>query len=104
LNPTERIQYLQQLMLNDPKDSFLKYALALEFNNLGNLDDAIDLLESLRFDEPNYTPTYYTLGSIYIEQGETDKARKVIEEGMTLTQNKDSKTYNELQALLDELE
>lgn len=104
MNPTERIQYLTLLLRNDPRDSFLNYALALEYNNLGNFDDAIDLLESLRFNDPGYSPTYYQLGSIYIEQGETDKAKLAIEEGMALTKNKDVKTHSELKALLDELD
>lgn len=104
MNPNERIQYLEQLLQNDPHDSFLNYALALEYNNMGNVDDAVELLESIRFDDPGYTPTYYQLGAIYLEQGENEKARDVIEAGMALTKSKDEKTHGELRSLLDELD
>ncbi len=62
------------------------------------------MLESLRFNQPGYIPTYYKLGSVYIEQSQHDKARMVIEEGLSLTNGKDQKTYNELTALLDEVD
>lgn len=104
MNPTERIQYLEQLLQNDPNDSFLNYALALEYVKLNNISEAIALLEALRADDPGYTPTYYQLGVIYLEQNQPEKAKPVIEEGMKLTKTNDAKTYNELRSLLDEIE
>ena len=104
MNPTERIQYLEQLLQNDPNDSFLNYALALEYVKLNQVTDAIELLEALRRDDPGYSPTYYQLAVIYIEQNQPQKAKPIIEEGMMLTKNNDAKTYNELRGLLDEIE
>ena len=104
MNQAERIRYLEQLLQNDPRDPFLAYVLALEYNNLGQLDDAVELLEGLRLNEPDYVPTYYQLALIRMERGESEEARRVIEEGMALTISKDAKTHGELRALLDELD
>ena len=104
MNPNERIQYLEELLQNDPNDPFLSYALAIEYLQLNNFNDGIEMLEALRFDNPTYIPTYYKLASVYIEQGQHDKARMVIEEGLNLTKGKDQKTYSELQSLLDEID
>jgi tetratricopeptide (TPR) repeat protein len=104
LNPSERIQYLEQLLQNDPNDSFLSYALALEYQKLGDVCEAINLLEALRSDDPGYSPTYYQLGAMYIEQNEPDKAKPIIEAGMALVKAIDLKTYNELRSLLDEVD
>ena len=104
MNPSERLQYLEELLQNDPHDPFLNYAIALEYLQMDNAEDAVELLECLRNESPTYIPTYYQLGSIYVEQGDADKARPIIEAGMALTKDPDPKTYLELRALLEELD
>lgn len=91
-------------MQNDPHDPFLAYALALEHYQLGNVADAVELLECVHNDNPDYVPTYYQLASIYIEQNQPDKARALIEEGKRLALHSDAKTYAELVALLAEID
>ena len=67
------------MLKENPKDSFLCHALALEYIKIGNDGDARRLFESIVENEPNYIGTYYHLAKLLERIGETDAAIKVYE-------------------------
>ena len=60
-----RIEAIKEMLKNDPSDSFLIYALALEYEKTNQLNKAVLILEELKSTQPNYLPTYYKLGKLY---------------------------------------
>ena len=60
-----RIEAIKEMLKNDPSDSFLIYALALEYEKANQLNKAVLILEELKSTQPNYLPTYYKLGKLY---------------------------------------
>lgn len=70
----DRIEQLKEFLKADPKDSFIRYALAQEYMNRGQVYQAKDTYEALRKEDPDYVGLYYHLGKLYEELDDTDKA------------------------------
>lgn len=102
----ERIQQLNELLTDDPRDSFCRYALALEYaSDPSALNQAIRELELLKKIDPQYLALYYQLGLFYHQEQEKEKAKQVLMEGMSLAkQQGNAHTYSELEFLLDDIE
>ncbi len=100
-----RIETLKQYLADDPTDDFSQYALALEFEKLGNIADAISNLEQILKRNPNYLASYYQLGKFYESEKDSSKATSAYERGMeiALKQN-NQKTLNELRSALELLD
>lgn len=99
-----RIVKLKDFLADNPDDSFIKHALALEYIKLGNDADARKLFEEILNKEPGYTGSYYHLAKLMERNGNTEEAIKVYEKGMEETKRMgDNHAYNELRAAYEEL-
>ena len=100
----DRIERIKEMLKENPKDSFLCHALALEYIKLGNDGDARRLFESIVENEPNYIGTYYHLAKLLERIGETDAAIKVYEKGMEESKKAgDDHSLSELKSAFEEL-
>ncbi len=94
---SKRIDQLKEFLKEDPSDTFLIYALALEHVKAETPDLAIQTFLDLIEKNPEYIATYYQLGKIYESVGETVKASEIYSKGMDLSKNDSNrKTYLEL--------
>lgn len=92
-----RIDQIQQLLQGNPKDNFLKHALALEYIKVGNDTDAGKVFEALLSNDPSYVGSYYHLAKLYERAGETAAAISTYKNGMEMASAaKDMHAYNEL--------
>lgn len=106
MNP--RIEQIEEFLKEDPIDSFMNYALALEYIKENELDSAIEQLVKTKEIDPDYKAVYYQLGKVYESIGENEKALESYSLGMNLTKNDPNrKTYMELKEaynlLLDDM-
>jgi tetratricopeptide (TPR) repeat protein len=93
-----RIEQLQEFLMDDINDSFLKYALALEYVKVKENDTATDCFLKLIKEDKNYVPSYYQLGKLYESLNEVVKAMRIYKNGIEIAKNiKDAKTLLELQ-------
>ncbi len=100
----DRVVKIKEMLVENPKDSFLCHALALEYIKLGNDGDARKLFESILENEPGYIGTYYHLAKLLERIGETDKAVKVYEKGMAEAKKvEDDHSLSELRSAFEEL-
>ena len=100
----DRLEKIKEMLVENPKDSFLCHALALEYIKLGNDDDAKKLFVSVLENEPGYIGTYYHLAKLLERIGETDKAIKVYEQGMEEAKKAgDDHSLSELRSAFEEL-
>lgn len=100
----ERKEKLIQLLKNDPLDSFLHHALALEYIKEGNDDEAETIFKAILQREPGYTGTYYHLAKLLERKNDYHAAMSWYEKGMAIAKAaKDMKTYNELQAAYEDI-
>lgn len=95
------LNYIRQ----NPNDTFSKFALALEYFNDNQIDNAQMLFEHIYASDPEYLGLYYHLAKLYYEKSETDLARKTYNEGIELARKqKDNHSLQELQQALQEME
>jgi tetratricopeptide (TPR) repeat protein len=92
------------MLAQQPTDSFLNHALALEEIKLGNEASARLLFESLLQRDPAYIGSYYHLGKLLERAGEESSAIAVYARGMELAKNQgDQHALNELRGAYDNL-
>ena len=97
MNTSERINSLLSLLEKEPRDSFLNYALALEYHKQGNSAPAIQLIEKVIAQDENYLGAYYQLGQLHEEAGNVAEALRVYQEGCRVAERqKNHKTLSEL--------
>lgn len=99
-----RIDQIQELLKENPADSFLKHALALEYIKMGEEETARLVFEELLAANPGYVGSYYHLAKIFERQGLEDEAIKVYEKGMDMArQAGDQHAYGELRSAYEYL-
>lgn len=100
-----RIDMLNEMLLKEPEDSFLNYAMALEFAKLNEIGKSISLLEKITVRDENYLAAYYQLGKFYEQAGQKEKALATYQKGMSVAKTqKDQKTFSELNEAMQQLE
>jgi tetratricopeptide (TPR) repeat protein len=101
----DRLFQLEELLKEDPTDSFLQYGIALEYAKKGNVDEAILRIEKLLSEKPDYLGAYYQLGQYYEVVNKNNEAISIYEKGMVLAKKLGNmKTLNELREALQQLE
>ncbi|HXB06097.1 MAG TPA: tetratricopeptide repeat protein [Puia sp.] len=99
-----RIEKLKEFLQQDPNDSFVRHALALEYMKTGELGEARKLFEALLAHDPAAVGSYYHLGKLLEETAETDLARDWYAKGMAAAKAAgEQRAYNELRGAYDEL-
>jgi Tfp pilus assembly protein PilF len=99
-----RKEQLIAFLNENPADSFVKHALALEWVKEGNDGQARQIFEDLLSENPGYTGSYYHLAKLYERNGQTDEAVQTYEKGMQVAkQTGERHAYNELQSALEDL-
>ena len=92
------------MLLENPTDSFLQHALALENIKTGNDEAARQLFEEILNREPGYIGSYYHLGKLLERIDQADEAIKVYEKGMEEAKKAgDNHAFGELRGALEEL-
>ena len=100
----DRIEKLNEFLLLNPHDSFVRHALALEYVKLG--DDAIaeKLFEELLRLEPGYVGSYYHLGKLLERNDRVNEAIDIYEKGMAVAKTAgEQHAFSELRAAFEEL-
>ncbi len=93
----KRINQIIEFLQEDPKDTFLIYALALEYSKSDTPYLAVQTFKKLIDLHPEYIATYYQLGKLYESLGEKKQATEIYLKGMELAKNDvNKKTYLEL--------
>lgn len=100
----DRLTALLNFVAQTPSDPFLHFGIAMEYLSLNNEIKALEKMEFIFQNFPNYLPNYYQLAHLYENIQENDKAIDVYEKGiaLALTQN-EAKTAGELRSALEEL-
>lgn len=105
MSKPSRKDQLLTLLKSAPTDSFLIFALAKEFENENNLQQARENYEKLLQCHQDYTATYYHYGKLLELLEEFDDAEKVYKAGIAkCLESNDLHTKSELQTALINLQ
>jgi Tfp pilus assembly protein PilF len=100
----DRIEKLKDFLRQDPHDSFVQHALALEYVKAGDDSRAQQLFEEILTREPGYIGSYYHLAKLFERKGDTQSATKWYEKGMEEARSAgENHAYNELRSAYEEL-
>ena len=98
---TNRLQILEQMVNQDPKNVFARYGLATEYANSGEWAQAVVEFRTLLQHDENYAAAYYHGGQALEKVGELEQARAMYEKGIEITTRKgDLHTRGEIEAAL----
>lgn len=79
-----RLDHLKSLNAEDPSDDFILYALAQEYNKIGDLQRSLDHYLLLKQRSPDYVGLYYHLAALYLDLEKTEEAHQIYQEGITI--------------------
>lgn len=100
-----RLTQLLQLHEAAPGDSFLLFALAKEYEGMGDHQQALGYYLRLRDMNPGYVGLYYHLGKIYVKTADLEKALEAYNAGLEVAQQAgDRHAYSELLGAKMEIE
>jgi Tfp pilus assembly protein PilF len=100
----ERIEKLKEFLQQNPADSFVQHALALEYIKAGDDAAAQKLFEDILNREPGYVGSYYHLAKLFERNGNTEDAIKWYEKGMDEAKKAgENHAYSELRSAYEEL-
>lgn len=100
-----RLEQLQQMLLQEPNDRFLQYAIAIEYFSSGQVQKAIGILNEIIDQDPDYLAVYYQLGKCYEATERIEDAITVYNKGILVAQKLGKqKTLGELREALFLLE
>lgn len=77
-----RLEQLLNFYKSSPEDSFLLFALAKEYEKLGQQQQALEHYLKLHQSDPEYIGLYYHLGKLYERLNEPQKAWNTYTEGL----------------------
>jgi Tfp pilus assembly protein PilF len=101
----ERIKALKEFLAKDPDDSFSRYALALEYNGMGESESAISALKELLQRDTKYIAAYQQLGQIYCKLNKTSDAKRFYRKGIEVAEGaNDIHAKQEMEEELEEIE
>ena len=94
---TIRIERLKSIIVDNPNDTFALFALAKEYEKVGEYEKAVQLFEKLIVVDDKYIGAYYHLAKVYEQLGEVKKALNIYEKGVIIAQQlNDTHSLSEL--------
>jgi Tfp pilus assembly protein PilF len=98
---TNRLEMLEQMVHQDPNNTFARYGLAMEYANTGDLTQAVVEFRTLLQHDENYAAAYYHAGQTLEKLGKIEQARTMYEQGIEASTRKgDLHTRSEIEAAL----
>ena len=97
-----RLDILKSMVAQNPKDSFSRYGLAMEYRNAGDLEQAMVEFRELITINPDYGYAYFHGGQTLERLGKTEEAAEMYRAGMeSATRTGDQHAKQELQGALE---
>ena len=79
---SSRRQQIEELLQDDPADTFLRYGLAMELDKEGQHEESLRRLHELAKETPPYVPAFFMAGQQYARLERIEEARSVLREGI----------------------
>ena len=93
-----RVNKLETMIEEDPKDEFVMFALAQEYDKLGLLEQSVKWYNQLKTVNPDYVGLYYHLASVYAELEKEEEAVETYNIGIEIAKKlNDQHALSELQ-------
>lgn len=81
-----RIEKIREMLDDNPQDTFLRYALAMELKSAEDHDACLEIFNALMKDEPPYVPAFFMAGQTLAAVDRIDEAQATLTEGIAHAQ------------------
>ena len=100
----DRIAMLNEVLAQNPNDTFARYGLAMEFSKVGDVDRALAEFGTLLSSSPDYTPGYFMAAQTLARADRIDEAKQMLNDGIACARRtRNAHAESEMQAMLDDL-
>jgi tetratricopeptide (TPR) repeat protein len=100
-----RIDALKRMLEQNPRDSFLRYGLAMEHRNAGDLEAAVAEFQRIIAANPDYVAAYFHGGQTLERLARVEEARAMYRSGIEASlRTGDAHARSELEAALSVLD
>jgi hypothetical protein len=82
VNTPSRREKLEDMLVDDPTDTFLRYALAMELDKEGQQEQSLRMFEQLMQESPPHVPSFLMAAQRFVKQGQIADARRVLRQGI----------------------
>lgn len=101
----DKIAGLRQILVLDPRNSFARYGIAMEWASRGEVEASLAEFDTLLANDPNYTAGYFMSAQTLAGAGRKTEAIERLKAGIgCAARSGNSHALSEMQAMLDELE
>lgn len=92
------------MLVDEPQDTFLRYALAMEFDKEGRHDESLTGLRQLAAEDPPYVPAFFQAAQQLTRLDRLEEARTMLREGIDAARTQgDSHAAGEMSEFLASL-
>jgi predicted Zn-dependent protease len=100
----DRIASLNEVLTQNPHDTFARYGLAMEYSNRGDLDRALAEFSILLKASPDYTPGYFMAAQTLAKSDRIADAKAMLTDGIASARRTGNlHAQSEMEAMLAEL-
>ena len=85
-----RKEQILTMLVSEPNDVFLNYALAMEYIATSNFKEAEEQLKNVLLINPSYLPCFYQLGQVYEKLDLIDMALNYYKQGVDLAKSQNN--------------
>ena len=101
----DKIERLKEIVALDPKNSFARYGIAMEWVSRGETAAALSEFETLLAIDPDYTPGYFMAAQTPAGAGRKPEAIERLKAGIACAaRGGNGHALSEMQSMLDELQ
>ncbi len=80
----DKIEFIDEMLTKNPKDSYLRYAMAQELLLTGKEAEGMKMLEGITKEDREFVYAYYPLAKLYASKGKRAKAIKSYQRGLIM--------------------
>ncbi len=100
----DRIVALNDILTQNPSDTFARYGLAMEYAKQGDLDRSLAEFSILLKSNPDYTPGYFMAAQTLARAERTAEAKAMLTDGIASARRTGNlHAQSEMEAMLTEL-
>ncbi|MFT5303326.1 MAG: putative Zn-dependent protease [Mariniblastus sp.] len=100
-----RREQLESMLADTPGDTFLRYALAMEWANEDEHEKSLTMHRELMNDTPQYVPSFFMSGQLLAELERIDEAQSVLQAGIAQADTQgNTHAAGEMRQFLDTLD
>ena len=82
MNGTSRRQKIETMLQDEPRDTFLRYSLAMELQKEGDYEASLQGFRDLMLDRPPHVPAFFMAAKLLAQLGRAEDARVALREGI----------------------